>query len=373
MRPLLRCSPDLVWRFKVSFFHSGRINQSQRLPNRNLPAFCFDIDGVLKRGKSVLSEAKEALSILNGKNPQSQRFPIILCTNGGGVPEEERCQRLSDELGIPITKKQLVQSHTIFTQFLDEYRTKPILVVGGASQRCRKIAEEYGFQHVYIPQDILKWNPTVWPFHKLTEKENQMSKSEDFSKISFSAIFVMHDPLDWGLSVQLAIDVLTSKGGVITNPADKISLKNPHEQPKIYFSNPDILWGNEFLRPRFGQGAFQTALRANYEQVTGQPLKSWTGGKPSRVTYEFAEGLLLQVLKESFGNKELGNVYMIGDNPASDIQGANNFGWRSVLVQTGVFKGETIEDSQYPPSTVQPNVLDAVKWALMEEGFSSVV
>ncbi|KAI8457795.1 HAD-like domain-containing protein [Phakopsora pachyrhizi] len=339
MRPLLRCSPDLVWRFK---------------------AFCFDIDGVLKRGKSVLSEAKEALSILNGKNPQSQRFPIILCTNGGGVPEEERCQRLSDELGIPITKKQLVQSHTIFTQFLDEYRTKPILVVGGASQRCRKIAEEYGFQHVYIPQDILKWNPTVWPFHKLTEKENQMSK-------------VMHDPLDWGLSVQLAIDVLTSKGGVITNPADKISLKNPHEQPKIYFSNPDILWGNEFLRPRFGQGAFQTALRANYEQVTGQPLKSWTGGKPSRVTYEFAEGLLLQVLKESFGNKELGNVYMIGDNPASDIQGANNFGWRSVLVQTGVFKGETIEDSQYPPSTVQPNVLDAVKWALMEEGFSSVV
>ncbi|CAH7677376.1 HAD-superfamily subfamily IIA hydrolase, partial [Phakopsora pachyrhizi] len=281
------CSPDLVWRFKVSFFHSGRINQSQRLPNRNLPAFCFDIDGVLKRGKSVLSEAKEALSILNG------------------VPEEERCQRLSDELGIP----QLVQSHTIFTQFLDEYRTKPILVVGGASQR-------YGFQHVYIPQDILKWNPN------------------HFSKISFRPFFV-----------QLAIDVLTSKGG------------NPHEQPKIYFSNPDILWGNEFLRPRFGQGAFS--------------VLDW--GKPSRVTYEFAEGLLLQVLKESFGNKELGNVYdrlmflYIETNldPASDIQGANNFGW--------VSHPGTIEDSQYPPSTVQPNVLDAVKWALMEEGFSSVV
>jgi ribonucleotide monophosphatase NagD (HAD superfamily) len=30
---------------------------------------------------------------------------------------------------------------------------------------------------------------------------------------------------------------------------------------------------------------------------------------------------------------------MIGDNPKSDIAGANKKGWTSILVRTGVFKG----------------------------------
>lgn len=31
---------------------------------------------------------------------------------------------------------------------------------------------------------------------------------------------------------------------------------------------------------------------------------------------------------------------MIGDNPASDIRGANEKGWESILVRSGVFRGE---------------------------------
>ena len=31
------------------------------------------------------------------------------------------------------------------------------------------------------------------------------------------------------------------------------------------------------------------------------------------------------------------NFYMIGDNPKSDIAGANAKGWTSILVRTGVF------------------------------------
>jgi len=34
----------------------------------------------------------------------------------------------------------------------------------------------------------------------------------------------------------------------------------------------------------------------------------------------------------------VGNIYMIGDNPASDIRGANAIGWPSFLVRTGVFR-----------------------------------
>jgi ribonucleotide monophosphatase NagD (HAD superfamily) len=32
---------------------------------------------------------------------------------------------------------------------------------------------------------------------------------------------------------------------------------------------------------------------------------------------------------------------MIGDNPAGDIIGANEFGWKSILVRTGVYKSNS--------------------------------
>jgi len=36
--------------------------------------------------------------------------------------------------------------------------------------------------------------------------------------------------------------------------------------------------------------------------------------------------------------KEISSFYMIGDNPRSDIKGANvREGWTSILVKTGVF------------------------------------
>ncbi|EGG12913.1 uncharacterized protein MELLADRAFT_32561, partial [Melampsora larici-populina 98AG31] len=336
-------------------------------------SFCFDIDGVLKKGSSVLPEAKEALKILSGHNNEGHRFPFILCTNGGGLHESDRCQKLTNELGVPISPRSLIQSHTVFSQFVPLYHDKAILVVGGASDRCRKIAEAYGFSKVYTPQDFLRWNSAVWPFYKLSEREISKTKAshEDMSKIPFSAIFVMHDPFDWGLATQVSIDLLTSAGGIITDPIKFSKCGDTFHHIPIYFSNPDFIWGNEFSRPRFGQGAFQIALRENYRRLTGQDLKGWVGGKPSRETYQFADRLLndLALLEGDGDDKRNGNVYMIGDNPASDIQGANNYGWKSVLVQTGVFTGKEPTDSEFPPTAVQPNVLDAVKWALIQEGY----
>ncbi|KAG0151369.1 hypothetical protein CROQUDRAFT_719846 [Cronartium quercuum f. sp. fusiforme G11] len=300
------------------------------------------------------------------------RFPFILCTNGGGVSESKRSQMLTEELGVPISPKLLVQSHTIFNQFVPLYHDKPVLVVGGASDQCRKIAEEYGFNRVYTPQDFLRWNRAVWPFYKLSEREIPKTKQEDMSQVAFSAIFVMHDPFDWGLATQVSIDLLTSADGIITHSPKKTKNQELHNHIPIYFSNPDLLWGNEFPRPRFGQGAFQIALCENYRRLTGQELKVWIGGKPSRETYQFANRLLQDVSRglEETDDGELKNVYMIGDNPASDIQGANNFGWKSILVQTGVFQGEQPTDSEFPPTIVKPNVLEAVKWSLAQEGYS---
>lgn len=36
--------------------------------------------------------------------------------------------------------------------------------------------DSYGFKHVYIPADVLAWDPSIWPFHKLTDKERTYIK-----------------------------------------------------------------------------------------------------------------------------------------------------------------------------------------------------
>lgn len=59
-------------------------------------------------------------------------------------------------------------------------------------------------------------------------------------------------------------------------------------------------------------------------------------------------------------------VYAVGDNPAADIKGANGYGWNSILVKTGVFRGKG-NSKEYPANAVCDHVLDAVQWAIQQE------
>ena len=69
---------------------------------------------------------------------------------------------------------------------------------------------------------------------------------------------------------------------------------------------------------------------------------------------------------------ELKSVYMVGDNPASDILGANRYrspsgtSWESILVQTGVYK-EGKPDHE--PKAIVPDITAAVQWALKKSGW----
>ena len=57
--------------------------------------------------------------------------------------------------------------------------------------------------------------------------------------------------------------------------------------------------------------------------------------------------------------------YGIGDNPKSDIRGANNAGdhWKSILVRTGVFRGKD-NDAEDPADIVLNDVLEAARYIL---------
>ena len=61
-------------------------------------------------------------------------------------------------------------------------------------------------------------------------------------------------------------------------------------------------------------------------------------GKPYKNTLDFVEYRLKEIAENL--NAEITRVYMIGDNPNSDIKGANSQGWISILVKTGVYQGQ---------------------------------
>lgn len=74
-----------------------------------------------------------------------------------------------------------------------------------------------------------------------------------------------------------------------------------------------------------------------------------------------------RVLEHKLAKRSLEAIYMIGDNPRSDIQGANSMGgkWHSVLVRTGVFKGAAGEnDAKNPAEFVCDHVDDAIQLIL---------
>ena len=94
-------------------------------------------------------------------------------------------------------------------------------------------------------------------------------------------------------------------------------------------------------------------------------------GKPNKPAYEIAAKKLqaqLDLLAAAVPHGEqmshkLKHVYAVGDNPKSDVRGANAAGniWRSILVCTGVYKGGVdSNDPQDPAHYVVEGVGEAV-------------
>lgn len=379
--------------------------------------FFSSIDGVLLRAATPIPGASQSLTYL-----QHHHIPFILLTNGGGKHESERVSDISISLSLPtpLTTKNFIQSHTPIADFLHTFPHHPsggggggglpaestILVIGGEANNCRSVAEKYGFKTVITPGDIMAAHPEIWPFSRVFSDyyspfarplPRPINPSSPSSCLKIDAIFVFHDPRDWALDMQLILDILLSDSGILGTVSARNGDRNlpnngyqQHDQPPLYFSNPDLLWAAGYHLPRLGQGGFIHALEGLWRQIThGAELKSTVLGKPSRLTYDFAEKRLRSyrrdLLRRSGGggeeeNAELRKVYMIGDNPESDIMGANNYQsphgteWVSMLVRTGVFsEGEGRYDfdarPELRPTIIMEDVKQAVGWALRDSGW----
>jgi HAD superfamily hydrolase (TIGR01456 family) len=325
-------------------------------------AFVFDIDGVLVHGDRLIPEGKRTLEILNGDNELGIKIPHIFLTNGSGKLEGPRCEQLSKILHNPISTDQFIQSHTPMRALAEYYKT--VLVVGGEGYKCREVAEEYGFENIVVPNDIIAWDPTIAPYRVFTDEERKTSRPRDFSKINIDAIMVFSDSRDYATDIQIIMDLLQSENGRFgTRAKDPVSQRIP-----IYFSQGDMLCPTEHPFPRMSQGAFRIGLEAMYKSLTGVDLERVVYGKPELATYKYADEVIASWMEEIHNDERLPkNIYMIGDNPASDIIGGNMYGWNTCLVRTGVFQGGE-NDEQNPASFgVFVNVLEAVKTAMKKE------
>ena len=260
-------------------------------------------------------------------------------------------------------------------EFADRYGT--VLVVGGEGEKCREVAESYGFRDVVTPGDILKANAATAPFRKLTDAERTNSRdllarhgAEKLSDIVIEAIFVFADSRDWASDLQIILDIAQSKGGRLETRSETFD-----EGPPIYFSHNDVLWSAAHEHARLGMGALRRIVETVFEDTTGgKKLKTHAFGKPQVSTFEFATRLLQQWRATQHGLAETSppqTVYFVGDTPESDIRGTNAMDaiakneWYSILVKTGVYQPGT--EPKYKPRKLVDTVLDAVNHGIRRE------
>ncbi|KAI0471166.1 HAD-superfamily hydrolase [Xylaria cf. heliscus] len=329
-------------------------------------AFAFDIDGVLVRGGRPIPEAIEAMKVLNGDNKYGIKIPYIFLTNGGGKSEAERCGDLSRQLEVDISPAQFICGHTPMSEMATKYNT--VLVVGGEGEKCRTVAQSYGFKDVVTPGDIIKADSATTPFRKLTPEELKNSKERDFSDVVIEAIFVFADSRDWAGDLQIIIDLAMSKGGRVGTLSETFD-----EGPPIYFSHNDVVWSAAHENVRLGMGALRGIVEYTFKEVTkGKTLKTHAFGKPQIGTFEFATRLLKRWRKNEHSlNSPPNTVYFVGDTPESDIRGTNLYNekaendWYSILVKTGVYQEGT--EPTYKPRVTVDTVLDAVNYGIERE------
>jgi HAD superfamily hydrolase (TIGR01456 family) len=371
----------------------------------HLVAVAFDIDGVFKYGREWSPDGFAALQKLH-----SAGIPHVFVTNGGGgLLESTYAAGFASKVkgaavnptGLEplMSEANMILSYSPWKRALGpQLADRRVLLVGDPRDKVLQVAQSYGLKKAVHYQDYAKLHHTINPFRAAREDgashtavanaaEGPIgSHSVGTAHFSdnddpFAAVLVMCDPYEWFEALQIIVDILCSP-----TPANSEYDASVPPVP-VHFSNPDVLWKAQHPYARFGQGAFKIALRALYktrlrslrvpeemhDDMLASSFRQW--GKPTDATFRFLEERLRDYCPPA-GDGRVERFYMVGDNPASDIEGvrranifhksqANLVTWSGVLVQTGVYKEG---DETNGAMTTVHGVAEAVDWILNKEG-----
>ncbi|XP_068107922.1 haloacid dehalogenase-like hydrolase domain-containing 5 [Hyperolius riggenbachi] len=273
----------------------------------------FDIDGVLLRGKSPIPAAKKAFQKLVNSHGQFL-MPVVFVTNAGNCLRQTKADQLTNILGVPVSQDQVMMSHSPLRVFR-QYHDKTVLVSGQGP--VLDIAKYLGFSNPITVDSVCE----SYPFLDMVDhrRRPKILPSTAVSLPKIDAVVLFGEPIRWETNLQIIIDVLLTGG----YPADR---HQPFLHPHIPLlaCNMDLMWMAEARSPRFGHGIFMVCLENIYKKITGKELKyEVLMGKPSQVTYHYAEYLIRSKAAKLRWNKPVQTLYAIGDNLMTDIYGAN--------------------------------------------------
>lgn len=303
----------------------------------------FDIDGVLVRGRNPIPGAAEAFRKLLDRSGKLA-VPVVFVTNAGNCLRQERATELSRVLGIEVSANQVILSHSPLRMF-HQFQDKCVLVSGQGP--VEDIASDLGFRNAVTIEAVRRAYPLLDMVDQSRRPRSPVAVNVKLPAIE--AVLLLGEPVRWETSLQLILDILLSAG----RPAEwRTRAPDPHIP--ILACNMDLLWMAEAKMPRFGHGTFLLCLETLYHKITGRELRyEALIGKPSPVTYSFAEHLILSQARENGWSNPVRTLYAIGDNPMADIYGANLYNrclqsrrdarphsCQSILVCTGVYSNQ---------------------------------
>ncbi|XP_062848876.1 haloacid dehalogenase-like hydrolase domain-containing 5 [Trichomycterus rosablanca] len=273
----------------------------------------FDIDGVLVRGRTPIPAAKQCFRNLvdgNGK----YKVPVVFVTNAGNCLRQTKAEQLSHLLEVEVSPDQVMLSHSPLRVF-SQFHKKCVLVSGQGP--VVEVAHNLGFQNVVTIDMVREAYPLQDMVDHNRRPKDKVPPSKDLQPIE--AVILFGEPIRWETNLQLIVDVLLTNG----RPGEPVtSLHYPHIP--VLACNMDLLWMAEARSPRFGHGMFLVGLESIYKKITGCDLEyKALIGKPSVVTYNYAELLIRQQAEELGWTEPVQRLYAIGDNPMADIYGAN--------------------------------------------------
>ncbi|XP_059384907.1 haloacid dehalogenase-like hydrolase domain-containing 5 isoform X1 [Carassius carassius] len=273
----------------------------------------FDIDGVLVRGKTPIPAAKRAFQKLVDATGQFV-VPVVFVTNAGNCLRQKKADQLSHILGVPISQDQVMMSHSPLRMF-KKYHDKYVLVSGQGP--VLDIAKNVGFTNV-VSIDMLRES---FPLLDMVDhnRRPKLPSSPVVNLPRVEAVVLFGEPIRWETNLQLIIDVLLTNGNLSNAYETTHSTHLP-----LLACNMDLMWMAEAHSPRFGHGTFMVCLENIYKKITGKDLKyEALMGKPSELTYHFAEFLIREQAAERGWRAPIRSLYAIGDNLMTDIYGAN--------------------------------------------------
>ncbi|XP_061544625.1 haloacid dehalogenase-like hydrolase domain-containing 5 isoform X3 [Phycodurus eques] len=300
----------------------------------------LDVDGVLLRGGRVIPAARRAFRKLLDADGRFL-FPVVFVTNAGSCQPQRKAQQLSALLDVRISPDQVVLSYSPL-RMLSSFHDKCVLVSGQGP--VSDIARSLGFKKVVSVEKLCEQHPLLDMVDHNRKPRPPSELQPESAQIE--AVVLFGEPVRWETNLQLLLDVL------LTDGRPSRAYRPPAVQLPVLACNPDLLWMARAPSPRLGHGMFLLCLESAYKKLTGGELRyEALLGKPGLLTYRYAR----RALTRSNRHRDVQTIYAIGDNPMTDVYGANLYDrylarqHKRAMPATGSRAGVAEPDEEEPP------------------------